>query len=168
MPTILCDRHRIPMQYTEVTFAVPPRDVWTKNMALCSEPGCTRYYAIDRGYIDIRDRRIDDSKVVRKLCRKQGHEAEAIIAFIHGEPLWQCLEEDCLKGEGLNGAEIRIGDIVLAQGHGMTRFKVVGIDNNFATLRVVGDRGEGLVELEFAIEKLPVSRLQPSPIPAGK
>lgn len=150
------------MQMVEITFVVPPYDVLKKPMMSCVEPGCTRHYAMNRGYIDMHDRRIDDSRVVRKLCKKRGHEALAVIAVIYGEPLWQCLESECLQGTGVNGAVIRFGDVVLAQGHS-GRLKVIGIDDFYATLRVVADVAEGLVDLEpeHTVTRIPVSTLVP-------
>lgn len=149
-----------------MAIVIPPHNGWMKTMTACVDAGCTRHYAMDRGYIDIRDQRIDDSKVVRKLCKKRGHKALAVIAVIYGEPLWQCLESECLQGTGVNNAVISVGDIVLAQDHSGSRMKVIGIDDFYATLRVVADAGDGLVDLEpeHAISRIPVSKLMPYPL----
>lgn len=157
------------MHVVEMTFVVWPKDVWTRNMMACSEAGCTRHYAINRGYIDIREQRIDDSKVVRNLCKKHGHEAKAVVALICGKPLWQCLEDECLSGEGGNGASISVGDIVVADGHSGHRFKVVGVDDRHATLRMVGNQRQGLIAIEskHTITRIPVSTLLPYPLKAA-
>lgn len=136
----------------------------------CSEAGCTRHYAMNRGYIDIREQHIDDSKVARKLCKKHGHEAKAVVALICGKPLWQCLEDECLAGVGGNGASIRLGDIVVADGHSGHRFKVVGVDDHYATLRMVGNqKGRALIPMEpkRTIAKIPFSTLLPYPLKAA-
>lgn len=136
-------------------------------MMACIELGCTRHYAMHRGYVDIRERRIDDSRVVRKLCKKRSHEALAIIAIVYGEPLWQCLDDECLQGTGANGATVRVGDVVLAEGHGPHRFKIVGIDDSYATLRLIGEDGAALAGTEHFMTRIPVSHLVPYPLKAA-
>jgi hypothetical protein len=169
IPAVLCDIHRTPMNFVEMTLVVWPRDVWTKNMMACSEAGCTRHYAINRGYIDIREQRIDHGKVARKLCKKHRHEAKAVVALICGKPLWQCLEDECLSGEGGNGASIRVGDIVVANGHSGHCFEVVGVDDLYATLRMVGNQRKSLIAIQpkHTITRIPVSALLPYPLRAA-
>lgn len=65
------------------------------------------------------------------------------MAVREGQPVWQCLHEDCLCWKTLSGATVCVGDIVTPAHPHHGRYKLWSIgEDRFATLQGVVSRGE--------------------------
>jgi hypothetical protein len=84
-----------------------------------------------------------------------------VVAVKDGKPVQQCFHENCLCRKTLRGHTVCVGDTVhtVSPHHG--RFKVWSIeDDHFATLQLVGNKGEGDFLLDHW-ECMPVDDLFP-------
>jgi hypothetical protein len=142
-PEILCDVHLKPMKLAATVSGVDTfrKEPWSDTFRACAEEGCHTQFNRNKGYVDIRDSRVIDHK--HNWCRNH-KEPKAIVAVRSGQPVWQCLHEDCLRWPTLGGATICVGDIVLPAHPHHGRYKVWSIgEDRFATLQMVMNRGEG-------------------------
>jgi hypothetical protein len=158
-PEILCDMHFKPMRVLSTAIGTDVRkQPWSDTFRACPEVGCHSHFNRSKGYVDIRDSRIIDHK--HNWCRDH-KEPKAIVAVWSGQPVWQCLHEDCLRRTTVSGATICVGDIVSPAHPHHGRFKVWSIgEDRSATLQMVMDRGEG----DFLIDQwisLPTDDLFP-------
>src|SRR5947207_9393588 len=90
---VLCDVHHERMNPRGYVFASGLGDIWTRYYACCSVAGCCRHFTPLKGYIDMRDRRIDLSRRVKNHCLA-GHGSMAIVAVSSEGVRWECLHAD--------------------------------------------------------------------------
>jgi hypothetical protein len=160
-PEILCDVHLKPMRVPSTASGTSAfgKEPWRDTFRACAEAECHSHFNRNKGYVDIRDSRIIDHK--HNWCRDH-KEPKAVVAVRSGQPIWQCLHEDCLRRTTLTGATVCVGDIVFPAYPHHGRFKVWSIgEDRFATLQMVMDRGEGDFLIDHQWISVPADDLFP-------
>jgi hypothetical protein len=165
-PDILCDLHLKPLRVLSTASGVDTfrKEQWSDTFRACAEPGCHTHFNRNKGYVDIRDSRIIDHK--HNWCRNH-KEPKAIVAVRSGQPVWQCLHDNCLRRTTLGGATISVGDMVsVSHGH-HGRWKVWSIgEDEFATLQMFLN-AEGVDSLIDQWIRVPVDDLYPNTLKAA-
>jgi hypothetical protein len=160
-PQVLCDVHLVPM--TQPVTLVGKNQPWSGGFGKCPKPNCPRLFNRDKGYAEIRQTLIVSSEQIP--CRYHA-EPKAIVAVGAGKPVWQCLHENCLCRETAHG-DISVGQMVtiVLPKHGRFMVRSIG-DDRFATIEMVGNRGEGDFSLDYW-ENVPIDDLIPLEVKAA-
>ena len=88
---IYCYTHHRLMQPVAVDWRISSQDQWVIPMFQCKEPECSRYFARNHGYFDMRDRQMDKSRGNVKHCPE--HPGSLAIVDLAGtEEVWRCIE----------------------------------------------------------------------------
>jgi hypothetical protein len=161
-PEVLCPKHHGPMAFVAILTLNKIYDhvkwQWDEHFLQCGEPGCSCLFTNERGYVTPGHGSLHPV-IEYMLCpRDQNHRCMPVVTFARGVPVRQCLDDACLIGKGVDDKPIAVGDFVLAQGHHIHRFQVLCVNNTWATIQLMGNRGEGLKPMpEFL--RVPVNTL---------
>jgi hypothetical protein len=146
---IFCDLHLKSMLLSinaTVTDTLQRRR-WTEDFVRCSEQDCKVHFNRDHGYVNIVDERLL-GREHQNWCPTH-NEPRAIIGLHpigtdpEGRRVWQCLHPECSVVRSIHGLVHR-GDVVDGPGG---RCMVFALERTWATVEMVGDKGNGMESL---------------------